>query len=151
MLCILSLPQLTYGQSGTVTAGGNAAGSGGTISYSIGQTDYSSSSSAEGTVSQGLQQPYEISEVTSANQPSLDISVSLHPNPVKDYLYLIIPDKHWQYLEITLFDIIGRPILHEKLAGQTTILDMNEFIPGAYFLIIENEKKQIKSFKIIKP
>lgn len=151
LLGVFLFTPVIYAQSGTVTAGGDAAGSGGSVSFSVGQMDYISISSTEGTVYQGLQYPYEISEVTSVSHQPLDIAASLHPNPVKDYLYLNVPDELWQGLKITLIDIQGRSIHEEQLVDQTTIIDIQQTMPGTYFLIIQNEKNQIKSFKIIKP
>lgn len=151
LLGVLFFTPVICAQSGTVTAGGDATGSGGSVSFSVGQMDYISISSTDGTVYQGLQHPYEISEVTSVSHQPLDIAASLHPNPVKDYLYLNVPDELWQGLKITLIDIQGRSIHEEQLVDQTTIIAMQEMMPGTYFLIIQNEKNQIKSFKIIKP
>lgn len=151
LLGVFLFTPVIYSQSGTVTAGGDAAGSGGSVNFSVGQMDYISISSTDGTVYQGLQHPYEISEVTSVSHQPLDIAASLHPNPVKDYLYLNVPDELWQGLKITLIDIQGRSIHEEQLVDQTTIIAMQEMMPGTYFLIIQNEKNQIKSFKIIKP
>jgi hypothetical protein len=45
-------------QQGNVTAGGLATGSGGTLSYSVGQTDYLAYSSASGNLNMGLQQTW---------------------------------------------------------------------------------------------
>jgi hypothetical protein len=45
-------------QQGNVAAGGDAAGEGGSMSYSIGQTDYLTYSSASGSMSFGLQQTW---------------------------------------------------------------------------------------------
>ncbi len=47
-------------QRGIVAAGGNATGAGGSMSYSIGQIDYLSYSSAQGSISLGLQQTWFI-------------------------------------------------------------------------------------------
>ena len=151
LLGVLFFTPVICAQSGTVTAGGDATGSGGSVSFSVGQMDYISISSTDGTVYQGLQHPYEISEVTSVSHQPLDIAASLHPNPVKDYLYLNVPDELWQGLKITLIDIQGRSIHEEQLVDQSTIIAMQQTMPGTYFLIIQNEKNQIKSFKIIKP
>ena len=46
-------------QQTNASAGGNATGSGGTVSYTIGQQEYSSFSSVGGSVNQGVQQPQE--------------------------------------------------------------------------------------------
>lgn len=42
-----------------LTSGGNASGSGGTVSYSIGQTFYTTYTGANGSASHGVQHPYE--------------------------------------------------------------------------------------------
>ena len=47
-------------QQNTASAGGNYTGSGGSISFSIGQANYTYHSNAFGSVNQGVQQPYEI-------------------------------------------------------------------------------------------
>jgi hypothetical protein len=51
-----------YGQESSNTAGWNAAGSGGTVAYSIGQVAYTYESGANGNSNHGVQQPYEIWE-----------------------------------------------------------------------------------------
>ena len=59
-------------QQGNVAAGGVATGTGGSLSYSVGQTDYLTFSSEQGTLNFGLQQPwsyavpptYEIPDMT---------------------------------------------------------------------------------------
>ena len=52
------------GQQTIPATGGNASGSGGSVSYTVGQILSSSISGANGSVVQGVQQPYEISVVT---------------------------------------------------------------------------------------
>lgn len=51
-------------QEAIPASGGNATGSGGSVSYSVGQVEYSSNTGSGGSVAAGVQQPYEISVVT---------------------------------------------------------------------------------------
>ncbi len=53
----------TNAQSGTVVAGGNASGTGGTASYSVGEVAYSTITSSGGIVIQGIQQAYTIADL----------------------------------------------------------------------------------------
>ena len=46
------------------SSGGNVSGSGGSVSYSVGQVVYTTNTGTNGSVAQGVQQPYEISVVT---------------------------------------------------------------------------------------
>ena len=52
----ISLSNL-FAQKGIVTSGGNAIGSSGTVSYTVGQIDFIAASNATGSISQGVQQP----------------------------------------------------------------------------------------------
>ena len=51
---------LAQAQESANASGGDASGSGGTVAYSVGQVVYTTNTDASGTVSQGVQQPYEI-------------------------------------------------------------------------------------------
>ncbi len=48
-------------------SGGDATGSGGSVSYSVGQVFYHTHSAAAGSVAEGVQQPFEIFIITSAD------------------------------------------------------------------------------------
>ena len=93
-------------QTSINTAGSKAAGSGGTISYSIGQIDYQTHTGTNGSVAEGVQQPYEIS-VVNATEETIDIklSVSVFPNPATDYLTLEVKDTDYSKLRFQLFDM----------------------------------------------
>lgn len=69
---LIFLANSSMAQQGNVAAGGDATGTGGSMSYSIGQVDYLMYSSEQGSLSLGLQQPciftippvYEIPDIT---------------------------------------------------------------------------------------
>ena len=60
----------TNAQSGTVVAGGNASGTGGTASYSVGEVAYSTITSSGGIVIQGIQQEMAGGQQAQAAAPS---------------------------------------------------------------------------------
>ena len=62
-LCSIFIASL-QAQETIPATGGNASGSGGSVSYTIGQITYRTISGTNGAVTQGIQQPYEISVVT---------------------------------------------------------------------------------------
>jgi hypothetical protein len=71
--------------------GGNATGSGGSVSYSIGQITYNTFSGTNGSVAQGVQQPFEISVVTGIHKAfDIDLIFSAYPNPATDFVTLKI-------------------------------------------------------------
>ena len=77
-------------QQATTTSGGNASGSGGSASYSVGQVVYTTNTGAGGSVSQGVQQPYEISIVSGIEEQGITLTCTAYPNPTTDYLTLKI-------------------------------------------------------------
>ena len=66
-------------------SGGDATGSGGSVAYIVGQIVYTTHTGTTGSVSQGVEQAYEISSV-SIKETSLNISMSVFPNPTSDFL-----------------------------------------------------------------
>jgi hypothetical protein len=90
---------------------GNAEGTGGSVSYSAGQLFYMTHSGTDGSVSEGVQQPYEISVVTSvAEAEGIDLVVSAFPNPVTDHLMLRVDRYNFENLHYQIFDVNGRMI-----------------------------------------
>ena len=67
-------------QSSINSAGAEATGQGGSLSYSVGQVVYSASSSSAGAVSAGVQQAYEVSVATQVSETNLNIDASVYPN-----------------------------------------------------------------------
>jgi hypothetical protein len=143
------------------SAGGNATGSGGTVSYTVGQVVYSTVTGSNGSVAQGVQQPYEISVLTSLEEArNINLEWLAYPNPVSDYLKLSFknPDNSGlrvENLSYQLYDIYGKLLLHNKLDGSESTITMQNFISGTYILkVIESQRnksqREIKAFKIIK-
>ncbi|MCB0409870.1 MAG: hypothetical protein KDD29_06595, partial [Flavobacteriales bacterium] len=52
---------IVFAQENTVSSGGDALGVGGSASYSVGQVVYTTHTGVNGSIAQGVQQPYEIS------------------------------------------------------------------------------------------
>ena len=91
-------------QQSANAAGGDATGSGGSVAYSIGQVVYTANTSPSGTVSQGVQQAYEIFLI-GINETELNSSLSVFPNPILDNLTLQISDYNNEKLSFHLYDL----------------------------------------------
>jgi len=63
--------RLTLAQQTVLTSGGDASGSGGTFSYSVGLISYSSLSASSGMVAQGIQQSYNSPALTTAGSSAV--------------------------------------------------------------------------------
>jgi|DEB19_MinimDraft_2_1074335.scaffolds.fasta_scaffold25682_2 hypothetical protein len=138
-------------QQSSNTSGGNATGAGGTVSYSVGQMNYTTNTGTSGSVSQGVQQPFEIYAVTSVDDAKdLNINLSAFPNPTFDFLTLKIESAVSKNLSYLLFDINGKLLVTQKLDGTETKIAMNNYAAATYFIKITENNNILKTFKIIK-
>ena len=140
-MCVIA----TSAQNTTLPSGGNASGSGGSVSYSVGQVVFTTNTGPEGSVAQGVQQPYEISEIVAINDYALEWECTVFPNPANDFL--IISQTHADNCIFQLFDNNGQGKLN---VGETNI-PMRDLAPAVYFLRIVNAAGELKKeFKVVK-
>ncbi len=136
-------------QSGPVTSGGDATGSGGSVSYSVGQIDYIAPTGAGGNSNEGLQQPYEIFTF-SIEDPSISLELSLYPNPTTSSVFLKVEKEDINGLLFQLFDVSGKQVLNRNISNQITEINLETFTSGTYVLQVIEFQKPIQTFKIIK-
>lgn len=140
-----------HAQESIKATGGNASGSGGSASYSVGQIVYTTNAGTNGSVAQGVQQPYEISLVTAIEEAKgINLSVSAYPNPVTDKLILTIHNFKISTLNFQLFDVRGKLLQSEKIKDGQTQIDMSSYVPSTYFVRILSKNQPVKEFKIVK-
>ena len=140
-----------YAQSAVTASGGASSGNGGTASYTIGQTFYSANVGTNGQVSEGVQQAYEIYDVTEVQNPiSANISLSAFPNPTSDFLTLRIDGDYIDGLYCTMYDISGKEIMRLQICSSETSINMQSLTPATYFVRVTKGKDEVKTFKIVK-
>jgi len=140
-----------FAQQSPTSSGGDLIGSTGSISYSIGQIDYNINSGSNGYTIEGVQQPYEISEVLATENFSEPITdVSIYPNPSTDILTLKMTNSENLNLNFKLIDINGKVIKSDKVASDITEITVSDLPSSIYFLQILNQNKEVKNYKIIK-
>jgi hypothetical protein len=131
--------------------GGNASGSGGSMSYSVGQIVYTTNTGTTGSVAQGIQQPYEISVVTELEgAKGITLKCIVYPNPATDYVMLKVENYNTENLTYQLYDINGKLVENKKLDGNETSIVMSHLAATTYFLKVIDNNKEVKTFKIIK-
>lgn len=140
-----------WAQSSAVAAGGDASGTGGSVSYSVGQLVTNTTFGTDITISEGVQQPYEISVVTGIKgAEGINLEFQVYPNPTSDFLLLKIENSEFNDLSFSLFDISGKLILSGRLFDAVTQIDMSMLPPAVYALKVMSENTLIKDFKILK-
>lgn len=137
-------------QETTLTAGGDATGSG-SASYSIGQAFYVTSSGADATVADGVQQAYEISSTIGIEEYDvITLDFEVYPNPTSSSLTLDLKDFSPSELGYVLYDVSGRLIEREGLSQSKTNIEMTHLPESMYFLKVTDGTSVVKTFKIIK-
>lgn len=146
----LSWSDFAQSQQSSNAAGGDATGSGGSVAYSVGQIVYTTHTGSTGSVAQGVQQAYEIFSI-GINETELNSSLSLFPNPIVDNLTLQISDFNKEKLSYILFDTQGKLLSNGQVTAQQTQINTASLLPATYFIkVLNQENKQVQSFKIIK-
>lgn len=147
---LLGLGLISQAQQATTATGGNASGSGGTVTYAVGQIVYATNTGTTGSVAQGVQQPYEISIVLGIDNHSINLELTAYPNPTNNYLTLNVGNTALSTLNFQLHDISGKLIESRKIISSSETIGMENLPTATYFLKVTNNNKEVKTFKIIK-
>lgn len=155
MLCFLFLSCLYFtviqAQQAFPATGGNAKGSGGSASYTIGPIAYKFLEGVNGTVAQGVQQPYEISAVTAIyNTESISLEINVYPNPIIESVRLIVKSTDYTSLQYRLYNINGILLQDKMIESEENEISMESLSPAVYFLKVSKDNKEVKVFKIVK-
>ena len=142
--------QLSYAQETVPSSGGNASGSGGSASYTVGQVFYTNHTSSDGFVSQGVQHPFEFQTLSNPELTTVNLTAVTYPNPTIDYVVLKIIDTPLENLQYTLFDLNGKTIDSKPIRTSSTEINMKNVSTGMYLLKLTKKNKSLKTFKIIK-
>jgi len=139
------------GQTTTsITAGGDATGSNGRLSYSVGQVIYLPVYDvSNNSVTGGVQQAFEISDV-SALTNDVQMRLSVYPNPSTHFLNVDFGEEETHKLKIELFDSNGKILQQKQELSKITTINLDVYVRGIYYLHILKNDQVLKTFKIIK-
>jgi hypothetical protein len=151
LLLGLGLTISVQAQKTIPASGGNASGTGGSVSYTVGQVLYATNTGPDGSVAEGVQQPYEISVVVGIGQAKdINLICTAYPNPATDFLTLEVEIAANENLFFQLYDMMGKLLVSKKLIDIKTTISMADLAPATYFLKVTDNQKIVKTFKIIK-
>ena len=151
LFCVLMTGIGGFAQSAVAASGGEASGISGNLSYSIGQTFCSANAGTSGQINEGVQQPYEIYDVTDVQSAiSGMISLVAFPNPTNDYLTLRIESDDIEGFDCAVYDISGKEVLQKRITSMETSLDVQQLPQATYFFCVTKGKNEVKTFKIVK-
>lgn len=149
--CLFGYGPAIIAQTTVASAGGDATGSGGSVSYTVGQLVYTTSTEPAGSLVQGVQVPYEIWIITGIdNQYDIDLECFVYPNPTTHKVVLKVNNSDMENLSYQLFNVNGKLLEHQKIVDPQTSIQMEYLNPATYFLRIIKGSELVKTFKINK-
>jgi hypothetical protein len=131
--CLLLATQLMYSQQTIPTSGGDATGSGGSSSYTVGQLVYTTNTGS-GTVSQGVQQSIELFTLSNPELTTVNVTAVTYPNPTTDVVVLALTDANLIGISDVLYDLKGRAVGKGVVTQNNTQIGMQRLAIGTYLL-----------------
>jgi hypothetical protein len=151
LLFIFITPKFLNAQEAVSSSGNIVLSSGGSVSYTVGQVIYTTLSSDQGVVTQGVQQPYEIYDNTSADDAiNISLSVSVFPNPATDKICLEVKEMDISDLMYKLIALDGSTIIENDMLENPAFIDVEHLKPAIYYLQVNSNSSIVKVFQIIK-
>ena len=138
-----------FAQSDIVPVGGTATGENGTVTFTIGQIAVQSQGEGSITLSEGVQQPYEIQTIGIDNYPGITLNAVVYPNPTAGNVQLTMSNVQLEG-EVRVFDTNGKLLFVKKIEGETTEILMSDLAAGTYFVNVVSGKQVLKTFKVVK-
>lgn len=139
-----------YGQSSPLSSGGDGFGAGGSISYSVGQIDYTNFDEGGYFISEGVQQPFEFFNLGFNSNEQLLFEVFVYPNPTQEKFTIKVSETAWDNLSYQLIDLTGKQLKRGQIVLGETEINMSDVAASSYLLLLYSESKPLKSLKIIK-
>ena len=148
-LLLILLHSCLFAQQVVLSAGAEATGSSGSVSWSVGQIAFIPMTSPDGSVNPGAQQPYEIL-FNGIYDQGISLESSASPNPVTSVLKLKITSPISAKLSYRLCNLNGMVIREEGITGNETMIPMEELQAGTYLLNVSENNVAVNFYKIIK-
>lgn len=140
-----------HAQEAFSAAGGNAGGTEGFASYTTGQVFYITYTGIDGSVAEGIQQPYDESGITAVGEKTgITLEISVFPNPVADNLVLTVEHGEPATLTFQLRDVKGNLVRNKIITDRLTIIEMGTLASSTYFLTVMQHDIPVKTFEIVK-
>lgn len=149
LFAILTTNELNA-QEAVPATGGDATGSGGSSSYTVGQVVYTTNIGINGSVAQGVQQPYEIYTTVGIEVMGISLELAAYPNPVSNVLTLYIGNYNNEKLIYQLYDMQGKLLDSKQVVNSSTTVDIQDLPVSTYLLNVIDNSSLIKTFRIIK-
>ncbi len=131
------------------TSGGTGQNTSGTITYTLGELVIETYSGTDKKLTQGFQQSRLI--ITAVSEiKGLSYTVTAYPNPTTNFIKIKLEKDFPETLDYLLMDINGKVLSSGKIENGETDISFEDNAVGTYFIKIIQEKKEVKTIKVVK-
>jgi hypothetical protein len=141
--CILKAQQVV------ATSGNQFSNDNGSIAFTIGEGVANTFTNGEKTLTQGFHQTIISVSIVSPPEET-DFSMTAYPNPATETLTLTTDYENIPGLKYLLIDQSGKLLLKKEIESAVTVIPIEQLLEGIYIIKIQDNLKELKSFKIIK-
>jgi hypothetical protein len=118
----------------------------GSIDFTVGEVIINTGSNGTNDLTQGFHQTNW--NFLGVEDFAPDYQATIFPNPTQDILN--IKTSVFENVTYTLYDAQGKLVMQNILSAEQTPIQVSQLAPGAYSLSINDQKGQLKNFKLIK-
>ena len=140
-----------FGQNSVHSSWGEGVGSGGNVTFSIGQLFIKNVNIPEtGKILEGVQHPLEI--LNSNLNEGLDYvdEIILYPNPSSGEINLLISEFIPSLFQYEIFNSLGQSVIKDVIYESHSKINLQYLATGSYRLEIKKQIDVIKVFQVIK-
>jgi hypothetical protein len=131
------------------TTGDYQANSSVSLSWTLGECVINTDNSSNVILTQGFQQSKQT--ITSIQELQLNsLEISAYPNPTQDIVTLKVKTELAKECKFQLYDLNGKILAEQKIAGKETKISFNNRPSGTYIIKLINKDQVQKVLKINK-
>lgn len=132
-------------------SGTDISGTGGSISYTVGQVACEMYLDASGSAALGVQQPNEIYVYPGIISPMVITPfVSVFPIPVHNLLTIELDEDPETQVVAMLYDITGKILEQITISSRQAVLDMGHYARAVYLLRVYQGDHNSQVFRVVK-
>lgn len=119
------------------------------VAWTLGELATETLSQDNIVLSQGQQQ-FTVNLISAIGQ-KYDLAIAVYPNPTNNALSVAFSSDEKSNLMLTLHNSFGIEIRQQRLtSNQENTISMMQYPAGVYIITIKDQKKILRSFKILK-
>jgi hypothetical protein len=128
------------------TQGDSYSNASGSIDFTIGEVIINTGTDGANDLTQGFHQTNW--NFLGVEDFAPNYEAIIYPNPTEDVLN--IRTSTFENVTYTLYDALGKRVMQDKLSAERTPIQVSQLAPGSYSLTLNNERQNLKTFKLIK-